>query len=232
MSSVFCSIDEAFSGPVVPMPPSKKKKTRSNRESSSVVEGFSNAPPQLSSNPMENMGELLQSAPPAAAPATKLESAAGGGDFFPLPGDTADTEEWAKAFSLQPSQLPAPKSGWTSYTTNGSINTNHGVVDGKSTLWRQAATESPIPSSTPLSDLVAPVPSEIHRRLEQLTRQIESLTTPTPLQSTAELFLFVAIGLILLLAIDTLLRFATSVISKGSARHISIPRIRGGGRFR
>jgi hypothetical protein len=170
--------------------------------------------------------------PPAAAPATKLESAAGGGEFFPLPGDTADTEEWTKAFSLQPSQLPAPKSGWSVYTANGSSQGSPFTVDGKTTLWRQAATEQPIPASTPLSDLVAPVPSEIHRRLDQLTRQIESLTTPTPLQSTAELFLFVAIGLILLLAIDTLLRFATSVISKGGVRHISIPRIRGGGRFR
>lgn len=55
------------------------------------------------------------------------------------------------------------------------------------------------------------IPSEINRQLENLTRQLESLTTPTPLQGTAELFLFVAIGLLILLAIDTMLRFAVSL---------------------
>jgi hypothetical protein len=61
------------------------------------------------------------------------------------------------------------------------------------------------------AEKLAAVPSEINRQLENLTRQLESLTTPTPLQGTAELFLFVAIGLLILLAIDTMLRFAVSL---------------------
>jgi hypothetical protein len=55
--------------------------------------------------------------------------------------------------------------------------------------------------------------------LDVLTRQLENLTAPTQIQGTAELFLFVAIGLLLLLAIDTLLRFAvaagTAVLQSG-----------------
>jgi hypothetical protein len=64
---------------------------------------------------------------------------------------------------------------------------------------------------------MAAIPSEVSQRLETLTRQLESLTTPSPMQGTAELFLFVAIGLLLLLAIDTLLRFAVSVASATGA---------------
>ena len=205
MSSVFCSIDEAFSGPVMPQP--KKKKSRSNRD----TEGFQNVPPQLASNPMQN-SEILQSSPPASN-INKLESANPLSEFFPLPGNTADTDEWSKAFTLQPTQLPRPAS-------------NPFVADGKSTLWREAARQEPVAISTPL-ETVAPLPAEINRRLDALTRQIESLTTPTPLQSTAELFLFVAIGLLLLLAIDTLLRFATKVFSQGSQTQL----MKGGRRF-
>jgi hypothetical protein len=63
----------------------------------------------------------------------------------------------------------------------------------------------------------APIPSDIQQRLDTLTKQLESLTSVTPMQSTAELFLFIAIGLLFLLAMDTLLRCATSVaISKNS----------------
>jgi hypothetical protein len=52
---------------------------------------------------------------------------------------------------------------------------------------------------------------DVHQRLDALTRQLDSLTSASPMQSTAELFLFIAIGLLFLLAIDTLLRCATSV---------------------
>jgi hypothetical protein len=78
------------------------------------------------------------------------------------------------------------------------------------------------------------VPAELSARLDALTRQLESLTTPAPLQSTAELFLFVAIGLLVLLAIDTLLRFAVRMAS-GAVRMSGGGggrRFGGGGRLR
>jgi hypothetical protein len=124
-------------------------------------------------------------------------------EFFPLPGETAEPEEWAKAFMLEPSNGPmVPR-------PDGAI-----AVAGKPTLWRNIP--EPVPAAAgagPISQL-APVPSEINQRLDMLTRQLESLTTPTPLQSTAELFLFVAIGLLVLLFIDTLLRFATTMATR------------------
>jgi hypothetical protein len=188
MSSVFCSLDEAFTdlGATVPVKPRKQKKDKA-----ATLEGMAGA------QAVDQIGMPPPPVPAAfRAPAltgTRLEASGGGGDFFPLPGATANPEEWQRAFMLQPSQVPMPDGGIP--------------VDGKPTLWRQAETVAPIVKSQPL----APVPSNISERLDQLAHQLETLTGPTPMQGTAELFLFVGIGLLLLLAIDTLLRFATSV---------------------
>lgn len=139
----------------------------------------------------------------------RLDSGSAVQDFFPLPGETAAPEEWQKAFTLEGSAMPRP---------DGAI-----PVAGKSTLWRN------IPVPVPPAQTAAPIASEVGQRLDALTRQLESLTAPTPMQSTAELFLFVAIGLLLLLAIDTLLRFATSMASKQQSGGF---RMRRGGRWR
>ena len=118
------------------------------------------------------------------------------GDFFPIPGDSAD---WTSAFTLEGSANPLPR-------PDGAVS-----VAGKSTLWRQV----PVPPTSP-SYIPPPQPSDIHKRLDALTRQLESLTSSassasSPMQSTAELFLFIAIGLLLILALDTLLRCATAI---------------------
>jgi len=182
MSSAFCSLEEAFSGPVMPLPGSKKKKDRSRKE------GF--VPGPLSGSPDMTNGVPEPMVPPPDN-ASRPESAVALHDFFPLPGETAEPEEWAKAFTLEGSSMPP--------------------VAGKSTLWRKV----PVPAPAP----VISVGSDIHQRLDALTHQLESLTTASPMQSTAELFLFIAIGLLLLLAIDTLLRCATSVALATQGRH-------------
>jgi len=171
MSSAFCSLDEAFAGPVMPV---KKKKSK-----------HADIP--------EPMTAIIH-------PVSKPEATASD-TFFPLPGETAESEEWQKAFTLEGSNLPRP---------DGSV-----PVAGKPTLWRSAA--SPV--------IKEPISSDIHQRLDTLSRQLEALTTGSPMQSTAELFLFVAIGLIFLLAIDTLLRCATTIAlatKRGGARGISM----------
>ena len=170
MSSAFCSLDEAFAGPVMPV---KKKKSK-----------HADIPEPMAS-------PIIQTSKPEATVSDT---------FFPLPGETAEPEEWQKAFTLEGSGIPRP---------DGSV-----PVAGKPTLWRSAAPPA-IKESTTIS-------SDIHQRLDTLSRQLEALTTGSPMQSTAELFLFVAIGLIFLLAIDTLLRCATTIAlattKRGGAR--------------
>ena len=161
MSSAFCSLDEAFAGPVMPV---KKKKSKTN------------------DIPEPMAAPLIQASKPEA---TSSDT------FFTLPGETAETEEWQKAFTLEGSGLPRP---------DGSV-----PVAGKPTLWRQVQAASPVIKEP------ATISSDIHQRLDTLSRQLEALTMGSPMQSTAELFLFVAIGLIFLLAIDTLLRCATTI---------------------
>jgi hypothetical protein len=114
-------------------------------------------------------------------------TAVGSDTFFPLPGITAKPEEWHAAFTLEPSNVPR---------VDGSM-----PVADKPTLWREAAA---VPAAAVAS-------SDIERRLDLLTKQIEALSTTNPMQSTAELFLFIAIGLLFLLAIDTLLRFSVAM---------------------
>lgn len=225
----FCGLEEAFTGPPNPMtPPLKFKKSKQHRikEKFTVptpLPGVPGAGFGTSSN--QGNGELLAGPPPAMTPDDSAEGVRLE-DMFPLPGATGDADEWQKAFTLEGSQMPMP---------DGSVS-----VAGKPTLWRQVAAPAVVPyqrapsgngwiaPQTPLqmpsgSDTLAPVPSELSQRLDVLTRQLESLTTPTQLQGTAELFLFVAIGLLLLLAIDILLRFA---VAAGSA----VMRGGGGGR--
>jgi hypothetical protein len=218
--STFCSLEEAFMGPIVVPGPSKKKK---RKDGGVGIEQFVPAP--LSSTPAqeeEPVDDVLKSADMTMPPTKKLQAGGDLGDMFPIPGETAEPEEWQKAFVLQPSQIPQVLQQQQIQRrfptlTNGAI-----PVDGKPTLWRQ------IPEPAVQPTLGAPVPSEgaINKRLDALTRQLESLTTPTPLQSTAELFLFVAIGLLILLAIDSLLRFASGAMRGGG---VSVGRGGGGG---
>ena len=212
--STFCNLEEAFLGPIVVPGPSKKKK---RRDGGGVgIEHF--VAPPLSSTPAATQEHeeqesvpVMQGPPPPGNHKLQAGSASDLESFFPLPGETAEPEEWQKAFVLQPSQIPQPIQQQMQRKTLVPMLTNGAVaVNGQSTLWRQ------IPEPVPQPVVGAPVPSEINKRLDALTRQLESLTTPTPLQSTAELFLFVAIGLMILLAIDSLLRFASGSMQGGS----------------
>ena len=187
MSSAFCSLDEAFTGPVMPGKKQKKEKSPSK-------EGFVPAP--LSGTPEARNTLAPMSHPPSDSTANP-EAAVALNDFFPLPGETAQPEEWAKAFTLEGSDMPLPR-------PDGAVS-----VAGKSTLWRKV----PVPPEARTLQTVnhSVGGPDIHQRLDSLTRQLESLTSSTPMQSTAELFLFIAIGLLFLLAMDTLLRCATSI---------------------
>lgn len=207
----FCSLDEAFTGPQMggppggrsDMKPSKKKKNR---------EGFAPGPAPLVSVPDPDRpamppppaNDILSGPPADKAPADSMGGVNLEG-LFPLPGETGDVEEWEKAFTLEGSKLPPPAAPAPAMRADGSL-----VVAGQPTLWRQISQPVTAAAAATASSITA-IPSEINQRLENLTRQLESLGTPTSLQSTAELFLFVAIGLMILLAIDTMLRFAVSL---------------------
>lgn len=213
MSSSFCTLDEAFMAEQQKQPGANSGK-KSKKARKQLEEGFEGMTPySLPQKPDPSRPvPIVQSPPPmtgvpSQAVLARLEStdSAAAAQFFPLPGSTADDEEWQKAFTLEGSDAPL-------YTTrpDGSI-----PVNGKSTLWQQI----PQPPSPIIGTSVLPnaIPTEINARLDQLTRQLEALTTgstPTGMQSTAELFLFVAIGLFLLLALDTIMRFATVYIGK------------------
>lgn len=200
----YCSLEEAFMGPQPPPKLPKKKKTK---------EGFVPGPlsgqadPDRMAMPPPPANDILEGPPTSSAPndAVKLD------ELFPLPGDTGESEAWQKAFTLEGSQIPTLSQHQT--RPDGSV-----AVAGQSTLWRQI----PVPVSGVKSvEKMTTIPSDINQKLESLTRQLETLTTPTPLQGTAELFLFVAIGLLMLLAIDTLLRFAVMIGSSGGPRKMS-----------
>jgi len=221
---MFSDFNSAFDGP--PNLPAGKIKRKHRSKGDTSVENFVPGPlsgspdPDRPVPPMAPANDVLKS-PQGSGGAGRLESGVALQDFFPLPGETADPEEWTKAFTLEGSQMPQLSAPIPRQMQrpDGSIS-----VDGKSTLWRQIPAPAVIQPAAVVADSMAGVPSEINHRLDLLTRQLDGLVTPTPLQSTAELFLFVAIGLLLLLAIDTLLRFATSLASAGG------PRIRGGAR--
>jgi hypothetical protein len=198
--SAYCSLEEAFTGPTV-----SKKKKRGGKEHF-VPAPLSGTPDVAQEADEEEAAPAAMSGAPASA--AQPNAAIPLNDFFPLPGATAQPEEWAKAFTLMPSQLPA-----SLLRPDGSI-----PVAGKSTLWRNiqvpAATSTTTLAAAPLQTGGSVISGDIQQRLDALTKQLDSLTTVTPMQSTAELFLFVAIGLIFLLAIDTLLRFATTMASR------------------
>jgi hypothetical protein len=200
--SQFCSLEEAFAA--VPMPGKKTKKER-KEQPAALAEGF--VPNQLSTSvdpdrPAVRPGPAPSAMQGAAGSGARLEADNSSQEFFPLPGETAAPEEWAKAFMLEPSQaaVVAPP---TRFRGPSAIREAiPAPVNGLPTLWRDAAAS------------VAPVTSDISARLDTLTKQLESLTSPSPVQSTAELFLFVAVGLLILLAIDSILRFATAMVTR------------------
>ncbi len=223
--SQFCSLDEAFASTIQPGNTKKQKKSASRKEGEEPagVEGF--VPSQLPMGP-SGMDPDRPAARPGPAPSAmqgatasgvRLEAGSGAQDFFPLPGETAQPEEWAKAFMLEPSQAAATVQP-TRFRGPAAIPTPV-PVNGLPTLWRDAT-----------AAIGAPV-SDISARLDTLTKQLDSLTTPTPMQSTAELFLFVAIGLLILLAIDSIMRFATAMVSKSTGQRGGGGR-RMGGRWR
>jgi hypothetical protein len=202
----FCSLDEAFAGPssiaAAPQLPAAAKQSKKKKHREMFTPGpFMSAPdPDRQAAPPPPANDILSGPPTDKVPTegTSLDN------LFHMPGETGDVEEWEKAFTLEGSKLPppaAPTYPAAQHRADGSL-----VVSGQPTLWRQISQPAAAAASA-----VAEIPSEINQRLEALTRQLESLHMPTPLQGTAELFLFVAIGLMILLAIDTMLRFAVSL---------------------
>lgn len=238
MSSSFCALEEAFEGQQVMKSESTGKKSKKDKSSGRQFEQFSPillqeqkgeylmhphvspivpaALPAAPAAPDPDRAVPIAAPPPmTGAPSqavlARLEStnSAAASQFFPLPGNSADEEEWQKAFMLEGSDSLAMQPLKNGMDNNGMIRANGSLpVGGKPTLWQQIP--QPILNAASLVPHGA-IPTEITARLDQLTRQLESLTGPTPVQSTAELFLFVAVGLLLLLAMDTLLRFASSV---------------------
>lgn len=203
----FCSLDEAFAGPQMGGAPpggagrsidAKLPKKKKHRDGFTPGPLMSTPDPDRPAAPPPPANDILSGPPVDKAP---TESSASLEGLFPMPGETGDVEEWEKAFTLEGSRFPPP----AAQRSDGSL-----VVAGQPTMWRQIATATATPIRAG-AEKMAEIPSEINRQLENLTRQLESLTTPTPLQGTAELFLFVAIGLLILLAIDTMLRFAVSL---------------------
>lgn len=213
---MYCSLDDAFNGPMIPPganAASKKKKKMKEPMTGSQTVFVPGEPDRFAEKP-SIPNDVLES--PQTQAQTKPIVPNMEDNFFPLPGETATPDAWQKAFMLEPD--------WTKShsMSNGSDTVS---VDGKPTLWRQI---SPVPgpfpvpgpssahSSGPAMSMLttgASAPSkaypDIQRRLDEITQQIEAIAIPTHLQSTAELFLFVAIGLVLLLAIDILLKYAT-----------------------
>lgn len=226
----FCSLEEAFAGPSMAATGVKKKSKRNGTGKETFVPGPLSGTPdpdRPSVVPPPPANDVL-SGPPMDRPIAQMESGSAVklDDLFPLPGDTGSGDEWEKAFTLDGSRVPSLRPDGSAAIANGP------------TLWRQAAAMVPRPtaplaaaSGFAVTETLSAVPSEVTTRLETLTRQLETLTTPSPMQGTAELFLFVAIGLLLLLAIDTLLRFAVSVANAAGAKKMVGGR-RFGGRAR
>ncbi len=215
--SQFCSLEEAFAA--VPVPGKKTKKERKDQSAAALAEGF--VPNQLSTSvdpdrPAARPGPTPSAMQGAAGSGARLEADNSSQGFFPLPGETAAPEEWAKAFMLEPSQAAVVAPPTRFRGPNAIREAIPAPVNGLPTLWRDAAAAS-----------VAPVTSDVSARLDTLTKQLESLTTPTPMQSTAELFLFVAVGLLILLAIDSILRFATSMVTRGQGQRGGFRAVRG-----
>ena len=227
----YCAIEEAFT-PLVPGGPTAKKSKKgrsvvvpaapvgSDQETKeySLGDDASGKDSDLSGrDPLGKDPDRPAQRPPPAndilsspAGASRLDSFASSSssEFFPMQGSNAEPEAWQKAFLLGDMSSQVPKPSFQ--------------VDQKPTLWRSIT--KPVmtevaSSSSSFAESLAPIqaPDEIGRRLDSLSKQLDSLTFVTPMQNTAELFLFVAIGLLLLLAIDTLLRYATAANSSYSS---------------
>lgn len=213
MSSMFCSLEEAFSGPEAPVKEKDKKKRRHAMEQTSAVAAAAAAStttgsPSLLAPPQPNIPPPMGAPPAAITPAGGRLQATDNDAGFPLPGESADGEEWTKAFTLEPSMHAASTLAPPPWS-----------VQGAPTLWREAAAAFPATAVHPPSQIqAAPMNMDFTQRLDRLTKQLDALTGGSnSMNGTAELFLFVAVGLILLLAIDTLLRFAVHLVGGTAA---------------
>ena len=191
----YCALDEAFLGPAEGTLPVKRHKKLRPKETS-VPTALPDVPGSV-----KMADDVLGSQDQPYGPNQPLQAGQKSADFFPVPG-----ESWESAFMLD-----------SDFTKTLQRPDSSVPVAGRPTLWRES-----VVASAPASQSVQ-VPSnvwaDVNQRLDKLTKQLEKLTSPTQNQSTAELFLFVAIGLIVLLAIDTLLRFAASI--RGSAMSLA-----------
>jgi len=213
----YCAIEDAFTPLVAPGALSSKKSKKSRMLPVPTAPSNSDQETKEVSFVDVDVDRQVPRLSPAndilSTPASngRLEGSSSS-NFFPMQGNNAEPEAWQKAFLLGDMSSSVQKPSFP--------------VDGQSTLWRSipktvasavaAATEAPFLESS------VQVPDELSRRLDALTRQLNSLTSPTPMQSTAELFLFVAIGLLLLLAIDTLLRYATAANAASTLSSIQV----------
>jgi hypothetical protein len=187
----YCALDEAFLGPPAGAEVKRHKKVRPKE-----------VPPPLPDvpNSSEKIKDELMLSPPTGTgtgPVNRLK-AQESDSFFPLPGPN-ETESWEKAFMMD--------SDFTKTLSQ--------PVAGEPTLWRQIQPAPPQPEAVAKGQgQPTTVWSDMNARLDTLTKQLESLTSTANSQSTAELFLFVAIGLLLLLFVDTLMRYATTIKSQ------------------
>lgn len=219
----YCAIEEAFM-PLVPGTATSKKSKKgrtivvppapagSDQETKevSLAEGNDERdaytgkdPDRPAQRPAPAM-DVLSSSGSGSGANVRLESATTSTEFFPMQGSLAEPEAWQKAFMLGGATVPKPTF----------------LVQDQPTLWRQIPKKVEVDVQPMNVEDLAPIrlqdPEGMNRRLDSLTRQLDALTTPTPMQNTAELFLFVAIGLLLLLAMDTLLRYATTLMNTGT----------------
>lgn len=194
----YCALDEAFLGPsgsgLGPSPGEGVKRHKKVRPKE--------VPAPLPDVPesSEKIDEVMHG--PPTGPVNRLK-AQESDSFFPLPGEN---DSWEKAFMMDSDFTKTLKKS----------------VAGEPTLWRQipsvpltSQASQPLASLTPQAPVPTSVWSDMNKRLDTLTKQLESLTSTANSQSTAELFLFIAIGLLLLLFVDTLMRYAATIKTPG-----------------
>jgi hypothetical protein len=225
----YCAIEDAFTPLVAPGAPSSKKSKKNRMVPVPTAPSNSDQETKevsLAEQRDVDVDRQVPRLPPAndilSSPASnsRLDSMeSSSSDFFPMQGNNAEPEAWQKAFLLGDMSSSVQKPSFP--------------VEGQPTLWRSipktvAVAASSADVGAPFLESSVQAPDELTRRLDSLTRQLNSLTSPTPMQSTAELFLFVAIGLLLLLAIDTLLRYATA--ARSYAAQASLQVMSGGSR--
>lgn len=183
----YCALDEAFLGPAEGILPVKRHKKLRPKETSVPV-ALPDVPGSVKVDDIQpQVQPQVQSQDQLYGPNQALQAGQKSEEFFPIPG-----ESWESAFMLD-----------SDFTKTIQRPDSSVPVAGLPTLWRESAASQSVQVPTIWTD--------VNQRLDKLTKQLDKLTMPTQNQSTAELFLFVAIGLIILLAIDTLLRFASSI---------------------